>query len=234
MYGAAMLAQQPTPHEIGMFDMVKVVWGIFTASPWITAFFVIILLIGMAIPTTKKVSGRRKRRREAYRATVGALVDDEPSPIEPVSQTGPAPLGGFRSCVGLLTPTEAGFYKVLCRAVGAERQDGPRVMVKVRLADLVLPTAAFRSGAWQADFNRVARKHVDFVVVAGDRMVPLRVVELDDASHDRVDRAERDDLVDEILRRAGVPVTHVRVGDGVDEAAMRKMLAGATATHRSA
>ncbi len=131
-------------------------------------------------------------------------------------------MGEFRAAVGLLTPTEAAFMPVLVRACGADRPDGPRVMVKVRLLDIAVPVEGAETE--YADRNRVWRKHVDFVIVAGPRMIPIRVVELDDASHDRGDRAYADAVKDEALRRAGVPITRVPVGRMNDVAWLKKAI----------
>ena len=57
-----------------------------------------------------------------------------------------------------------------------------------------------RTSAW----NRFDRKTVDFVLVDPQSFEVRKVVELDDRSHDGVDRKGRDTLVDDILGRAGI------------------------------
>ncbi len=64
--------------------------------------------------------------------------------------------------------------------------------------------------------NRVASKSVDFVVIdlaTGDARL---VIELDDRSHDRPDRRERDALVDAALGVAGIPIARFRPGQRID------------------
>lgn len=51
-------------------------------------------------------------------------------------------------------------------------------------------------------------KCVDFVIVDHSTMQPLLVVELDDKSHERVERQERDRFVDEVLDSVGLPILH--------------------------
>lgn len=103
----------------------------------------------------------------------------------------------------LLSRAERSFYEVLHRAVA------PNLVVfpKVRLADVV----KVRKGneAWQSHYNRISAKHVDFLVCNCDTLSPALVVELDDSSHERADRQERDAFVDNALASAGLPILHV-------------------------
>lgn len=168
---------------------------------------VMILVVGAAIPVAAK---KRSQRGDRGRGNGG---------VRPGSV---GQLGAFGSATGLLTAAEAAFLPVLRAAVGADTPDGPRIMTKVRLVDIVSPPKD--SPTWQADFNRVAQKHVDFVICAGDRMLPMRVVELDDSTHDRADRRGRDELVDAVLKRAGIPVTHVRCRATYEVEEVRSML----------
>jgi hypothetical protein len=51
-----------------------------------------------------------------------------------------------------------------------------------------------------------------------------KVVELDDRSHDRPDRQDRDELVDDVLGRAGIPVVHWPAQATYDPAKLREAL----------
>lgn len=42
-------------------------------------------------------------------------------------------------------------------------------------------------------------------------MKPLVGIELDDSSHDRADRQERDEFVNEVFQAAGLPLIHIPV-----------------------
>lgn len=55
--------------------------------------------------------------------------------------------------------------------------------------------------------TREMSKHVDFVICAQDMYV-LGIIELDDRTHLRQDRMERDAFVDTVLRSAGYQVKH--------------------------
>ena len=102
----------------------------------------------------------------------------------------------------LFSPAERSFFGVLEQAVWGRY----RVLGKVRLGDLVQPakglSAGKRTGAW----NRIHQKHVDIVLCQPDTLAVAGVVELDDASHRRKDRAERDEFVDKALSTAGIPI----------------------------
>ena len=80
----------------------------------------------------------------------------------------------------------------------------------------MLAVTARDPSARQTALNRVASKSVDFVIVdlaSGDARL---VIELDDRSHDRPDRRDRDALVDAALRVAGIPIARFRPGQRLD------------------
>ena len=85
--------------------------------------------------------------------------------------------------------------------------DELEVFAKVRLLDLVyLPKGTENR---QSHTNRVMSKHVDFLLCERQNVSPLLVIESDDYSHERDDRAERDAFVDEALGTAGLPILHI-------------------------
>ncbi len=99
----------------------------------------------------------------------------------------------------LLTKGEAAFYHQLRLAIPS----GTVLIAKVRLIDLLyFPKGGKNRQSWQ---NRVQSKHIDFVVCDARELRPLLAIELDDKSHEREDRRERDGLVDHILESAGLP-----------------------------
>lgn len=103
----------------------------------------------------------------------------------------------------LLTAAERSFYEVLRSIAG----DDLEVFAKVRLLDLVyLPKGTENR---QSHTNRVMSKHVDFLLCDRRNVSPLLAIELDDSSHERADRAERDTFVDEVFAAAGLPILHI-------------------------
>lgn len=57
--------------------------------------------------------------------------------------------------------------------------------------------------------NKIDRKHVDFLLCDPATMRPLVGIELDDKSHQRPDRQERDAFVDQAFQAAGLALLHV-------------------------
>ncbi len=101
----------------------------------------------------------------------------------------------------LLTTTEQKFYEALDMAV-----DGRLLILsKIRVADLFNVSSESRS-ARQKVFWSVACKHVDFVLAEADILRPVAAIELDDASHQRADRQERDRLIDNLFEKANLPL----------------------------
>jgi hypothetical protein len=115
----------------------------------------------------------------------------------------------------LLTRGERVFYHTLGHCLDADRH---RIFAKVRLLDLVwLPKGTTQR---QSHRNRVQSKHVDFVICSADALRPLLVIELDDRSHDRADRQERDAFVDAALRSAGLPLLRMKAAANHDRNAL--------------
>lgn len=94
---------------------------------------------------------------------------------------------------------------------------------KVRLADLVRVKNNCSGKTWHRRFNRICAKHVDFVFCDPDMNVKL-IVELDDRSHNRADRQERDKFVDAVLTGAGYTIVHIRAFDDAGVEALEKIL----------
>jgi hypothetical protein len=101
----------------------------------------------------------------------------------------------------LLSKPEKYFYNILREVFGTYT-----ILAKVRLADLV--EANRHHPNWQANFNRICSKHIDFVICDA-WLCPLMAVELDGSSHKRTDRRQRDDLVDQILKAISLQIVHV-------------------------
>lgn len=93
---------------------------------------------------------------------------------------------------------------------------------KVRLADLLDPITGTRS-EWHKRFNKIKAKHVDFVLCDPDIHVRV-IVELDDSSHSRPDRIERDQFVDTALIGAGYKIVHIQKFNDAGIAALDAIL----------
>jgi hypothetical protein len=110
---------------------------------------------------------------------------------------------------------EASFFRVLQLAL----PDGVIVCPKVNLHDII----------WSPPYdytarNRIDRKHVDFVLADAETLQPLCGIELDDSSHQRPDRQERDRFVERVFAAAGLPLVRVPVRAGYNAAELAATL----------
>jgi len=116
-----------------------------------------------------------------------------------------------------LSNAERSFYHVLCQAVG----DRGTIFAKVNLADLFYVVQPQENQAYR---NKIDRKHVDFVLADKRTTQPLMCIELDDSSHHRNDRVERDRFVDDVFRVAGMRLIRVRAARNYDLADVRRQI----------
>lgn len=106
-----------------------------------------------------------------------------------------------------LSHAELSFYHVLRSTLAQD----VTIVIKPRLGDILFVRQPHKN---QGARNRIDRKHVDFLLCETATMKPRLVVELDDRSHHKQDRQQRDDLVDGALEAAGLPILHVRASKG--------------------
>jgi hypothetical protein len=105
----------------------------------------------------------------------------------------------------LMSKAERSFFGVLEQATDSSKY---YIFPQVSLSNLV--TVEKGTGSYQAFHNKVDRKSVDFALFERSTISPVLAIELDDSSHDREDRQERDAFVDQVLAKAGLPLLHVR------------------------
>ena len=108
----------------------------------------------------------------------------------------------------LLTKNEYYFYKKLENATAPF---GYQILAKIRLADLIEVDSGIEN--WHRYFSKISSKHIDFAIA--DHMKVILLIELDDSSHQRPDRQERDVFVNNALEKAGY--TLIRTNGELDE-----------------
>lgn len=113
----------------------------------------------------------------------------------------------------MLTATESNFYKVLSEVA---KENNYVIQTKVRLEGLV--GVYFYAQNWFGLRNRIKSREMDFVICENKdfNLNPVLIIELDDVSHLREDRAIRDRNLDDILRRVRLPILHVPVSGSYD------------------
>jgi hypothetical protein len=111
----------------------------------------------------------------------------------------------YRRRAALFTAAERSFAGVLDQVLDARY----RVYGKVRVADLIEPLPAKDRRIWQKAFNRISAKHFDFVICNSSDLVPVVVIELDDRSHQKARRQQRDELLQQICTQVQLPLIRV-------------------------
>lgn len=152
---------------------------------------------------------QRKNTQPIYKENKVKYPRTEPKPVQqpiqkPIPNAQTAEYQDAYEAVNILTRNESENYKKL--KIAADRK-GYIICPKVRLADIVKPRNDPR---YMSRFGKIKSKHVDFVIYDGDMRHLKAIIELDDRSHDRKDRQERDEFVDFILNDCGYRVIHTR------------------------
>lgn len=106
----------------------------------------------------------------------------------------------------LLTDNEQNIYKTI-RLI-AEKYNFT-VLSKVRLADIAKVNPALDNVEWWSNFGKVKSKHIDFALAKKENLDVVLVIELDDSTHLKRDRIERDAFVDSVFNEIGIPILHV-------------------------
>jgi hypothetical protein len=123
----------------------------------------------------------------------------KPKPKQGSETAGELP---YRLRDDFLSSAESSFYRVLIAVVGNRATICP----KVGLQDVFY---VIRPNENAAHMNRIRQKHLDFLLCDPKTMKPFLAIELDDASHARPERMERDEFVDRVFKTAKLSLLHV-------------------------
>ena len=99
------------------------------------------------------------------------------------------------------------------------------IIPKVRMADVIEPAQQHASDR-QSALNKISSKHVDYLICRKENWEFCAAVELDDASHGKQARIERDEFVDEAFEQAQVPLVRFRARQGYSLESIRKEFRG--------
>ena len=116
-----------------------------------------------------------------------------------------APVAGYELHERLLSAAEGSLYGVLIQALSGQRL----VFAKVRMADVLKAPKTVDRSAWQKAFNRIKAKHFDFVLCEPGTTRIVAVLELNDKSHGRKRRQQRDAFVRSACDAAGLRLIEV-------------------------
>lgn len=98
-----------------------------------------------------------------------------------------------------LTKNELNFYKKL---KPMSDKYNLCVMAKIRLADLV-EVDSYKTKEFNKYFSKIKAKHIDFALSNPENLEIKYLIELDDSSHNKQDRIERDLFVNKICKETG-------------------------------
>ncbi|MEN3941889.1 DUF2726 domain-containing protein [Prosthecobacter sp. SYSU 5D2] len=126
----------------------------------------------------------------------------------------------YRQQKALLTPAERSFFGVLQPLLPPHHY----LVFKVRLADIITPAGRLSRPDWQRAFNGVSAKHIDFLLCRSDDLSPVMAIELDDRSHQKKDRADRDGFVEAALKSAHLPLLRVDAQKSYTPSELREKL----------
>lgn len=123
----------------------------------------------------------------------------------------------------LFSAAELRFLAVLDAAISP----GQRVFGKVRVMDLVQVRTGLKPNLRQIAVNRLAQKHVDFLICEGANMAPVCALELNDSSHASAKAQRRDQLLASVCQQVGLPLAVVKAAGNYDAGTVRQQIAAA-------
>ena len=109
-----------------------------------------------------------------------------------------------------LTRAEQACFNALTAAVGNEYY----VFAQVHLDSIL--NEEMRGQNWKGARAHINQKSVDFLLCDKTDISPKLAIELDDKSHERADRKERDSEVERILKEAGIPLLRLQNHGNLD------------------
>lgn len=119
-----------------------------------------------------------------------------------------------------LTDREKRFYPHLKEVAD---KLGYTISMKPRLGDLVTGAHKQYSSQGGKELFKVQRKHVDFALFDPETQEIKLIIELDDTTHDRQDRVNRDVFVDNVLEGTGYRILHVYGPENLEEEILKKL-----------
>lgn len=120
----------------------------------------------------------------------------------------------YQTVPTLISEAEKTFLSTLDEIV----QSRARVFCMVRVADILKPSKSLNKSQRQTHLNKTSQKHFDFVLCDLQTLQPLCVIELNDKSHKRKDRRERDAFLAVACKSADLPLYFIPASNKYDVA----------------
>ncbi len=114
------------------------------------------------------------------------------------------PLFNYSPKTHIMTKREENFFKTLCEIFEGKCHVIPQVHLSALLDHRV------KGQNWKGAFYHINGKSVDFVLLRRRDLSVLCAVELDDATHDTINRLDRDAEVERIFDSVRIPLVRLR------------------------
>ena len=104
----------------------------------------------------------------------------------------------------LMNIPERKFFEELQNIISDNHVVFPQVLLSS-----IVKVISSRKDFWKY-YNKINRKTIDYVIFEKPYFMPVLAIEYDGRTHDRDDRQERDDFVDNVLNSAGIKSFHIK------------------------
>jgi very-short-patch-repair endonuclease len=111
-------------------------------------------------------------------------------------------------------------YDALVSAVGEKYYIFPQVHLPSIVDNKVV------GQNWKGAFSHISQKSVDFVLCDKAYIAPKLAIELDDRTHERQDRIDRDGEVERVLQGAGLPLLRLQNNGSFDSKNLAEKVQG--------
>lgn len=102
----------------------------------------------------------------------------------------------------IVTPVERWMYRIIQEELPNDYLIAPKVGIK----DFVGIT---KGQNYIGHFGHIAQKHIDFLICKKEDLSPVLGIEIDDNSHQKTDRKQRDQEVNQIYNAVGLKIIHI-------------------------
>lgn len=114
----------------------------------------------------------------------------------------------------LMTKNEWSFYKSLKPIADKLNYS---ILAKVRVADLIGIKNGVSNSEWHIAFNKISRKHIDFILCKPENLYPMLLIELDDNSHNEEKQKQRDEFIEKLYKNTGYKLLRVTSASGIED-----------------
>ena len=144
-------------------------------------------------------------RQQQYQKGRGSSVSFDRQPDDDIEENTQSQISKYtyKRRQYIMSKAENDFYKVLQDSLGSGYMIYPQAHL-----DLFLDHRT-KGQSWTGALSTIQRKSVDFLICSREYYSPLVAIELDDASHQRPERVDRDAKLEEIFNQANMPLVRI-------------------------